>query len=72
MTWIFLAAGLVVAGLAVLAVAGARVAVAARTLNREVAEAKSRLEPRRARFTALGDETTPPGGVPSGLKTGTR
>ncbi|WP_171074546.1 hypothetical protein [Nonomuraea basaltis] len=36
MTWIFLAAGLVVAGLVVLGVAGARVAAAARGLNREM------------------------------------
>ncbi|MEV0384626.1 hypothetical protein [Nonomuraea sp. NPDC050643] len=63
MTWIYLAVGAGVAGLAglaVLAVAGARVAVAARTLNREIAEAKAQLEPRRARLAARGDETTPP------------
>jgi len=50
MTWIFWATGLGVAGLAVLAVAGRRVAVAARTLDREIAEARAQLEPRRARL----------------------
>lgn len=38
MTWIFLAAGLVLAGLAVLGVATARVVAAARGLNREIAQ----------------------------------
>ncbi|MGP3957726.1 hypothetical protein ACTWPT_17125 [Nonomuraea sp. 3N208] len=38
MTWIFLTAGLVLAGLAVLAVAAARVVIAARGLNRELAQ----------------------------------
>ncbi|MGI5289656.1 hypothetical protein ACQEVF_40830 [Nonomuraea polychroma] len=38
MTWIFVAAGLVLAGLAVLGVAGARVVAAARGLNREIAQ----------------------------------
>ncbi|NUW41774.1 hypothetical protein [Nonomuraea rhodomycinica] len=38
MTWIFLAAGLVAAGLVVLLVAGTRVARAARTLNSEIAQ----------------------------------
>ncbi|MFI9594820.1 hypothetical protein [Nonomuraea sp. NPDC052265] len=72
MTWIFSAAGLVLAGLAVLGFAGARAAAAARALKREVAAAKARLEPGRARLTPRGDETTALGGVPSGLKTGTR
>jgi hypothetical protein len=57
MTWIYLAAGLVVAGLAVLALAGARVVVAARTLNREIAEAKAKLEPRRAGSRGREGET---------------
>ncbi|MER6582310.1 hypothetical protein [Nonomuraea sp. NPDC001023] len=72
MTWIFLAAGLVLAGLAVLGVAGARAVAAARTLTREVAAAKARLERGQVRLTPRKDETTAPGGVPSGLKTGTR
>ncbi|MEV3986053.1 hypothetical protein [Nonomuraea sp. NPDC049758] len=72
MTWIFLAAGLVLAGLAVLGVAGARAAAAARSLKREVAAAKARLERGQVRLTPQEDETTAPGGVPSGLKTGTR
>jgi hypothetical protein len=38
MTWILLAAGLVVAGLAVLGAATARVVVAAHRLNREIAQ----------------------------------
>ncbi|MCK2216406.1 hypothetical protein MF672_021755 [Actinomadura sp. ATCC 31491] len=38
MTWILLAAGLVVAGLAVLGAAAVRVVSAARGLNREVAQ----------------------------------
>ncbi|MFB4279987.1 MULTISPECIES: hypothetical protein [unclassified Nonomuraea] len=59
MTWIYLSAGLGVAGLAVLGVAGARVVVAARTLKREIAEATAELEPRRARLAGQGDETTP-------------
>ncbi|NJP97501.1 hypothetical protein HCN51_50150 [Nonomuraea sp. FMUSA5-5] len=59
MTWIFLSAGLGVAGLIVLGVAGARVAVAARTLKREIAAAHAQLEPRRARLAGQGDETTP-------------
>ncbi|MEV0590805.1 hypothetical protein [Nonomuraea cavernae] len=50
MTWIFLAAGLGAAGAAVLAVSGARVITAARTLNREVATAQAQMEPRRARL----------------------
>ncbi|GAA3557799.1 hypothetical protein GCM10022419_043060 [Nonomuraea rosea] len=37
MTWILLAAGLCLAGLAVLAVAVARVVVAARALNQQIA-----------------------------------
>ncbi|MET8868653.1 hypothetical protein ABZW11_37480 [Nonomuraea sp. NPDC004580] len=59
MTWIFLSVAIGVAGLAVLAVAGARVVAAARTLRREVAEAQAQLEPRRARLTGQGGETTP-------------
>ncbi|MEV4176578.1 hypothetical protein [Nonomuraea sp. NPDC049709] len=59
MTWIYLSAGLGVAGLAVLGVAGARVVVAARTLKKEIAEATAELEPRRARLASQGDETTP-------------
>ncbi|MFG3438720.1 hypothetical protein ACGF0J_15855 [Nonomuraea sp. NPDC047897] len=43
MTWIILAAGLGVAGVLVLLVAGARVIAAARRLNREVAGARARL-----------------------------
>ncbi|WP_170223645.1 hypothetical protein [Nonomuraea turkmeniaca] len=43
MTWIFLAAGLGVAGLAVLGAAGARVVAAARGLNREIAEVHQRI-----------------------------
>ncbi|HEX4816128.1 MAG TPA: hypothetical protein VFV66_25570 [Nonomuraea sp.] len=38
MTWIFVAAGLVPAGLVVLGVATARVVAAARGLNREIAQ----------------------------------
>ncbi|WP_327581002.1 hypothetical protein OHA25_34045 [Nonomuraea sp. NBC_00507] len=38
MTWIFLTGGLVLAGLAVLAAAAARVVAAARGLNREIAQ----------------------------------
>ncbi|MEU4574404.1 hypothetical protein ACBI99_41095 [Nonomuraea sp. ATR24] len=38
MTWILPAAVLLVAGLAVIAVAGRRAAVAARRLNREIAQ----------------------------------
>ncbi|MEV4799788.1 hypothetical protein AB0K18_07205 [Nonomuraea sp. NPDC049421] len=60
MTWIFLSVAIGLAGLAVLAVAGARVVAAARTLRREVAEAQAQLEPRRARLTGQGGETTPP------------
>ncbi|MEV0199948.1 hypothetical protein [Nonomuraea sp. NPDC050691] len=45
MTWIFLAAGLVVAGLVVLLVAGARAARAARTLNREIAQVHALFNP---------------------------
>ncbi|MEV0621467.1 hypothetical protein AB0I81_49625 [Nonomuraea sp. NPDC050404] len=59
MTWIYLSAGLGVAGLVVLGVAGARVVAAARILNREIATAKAQLEPGRARLTNRGDETTP-------------
>ncbi|MEV4077819.1 hypothetical protein ACGFJC_31605 [Nonomuraea fuscirosea] len=59
MTQIYLAAALGVAGLAVVGFAGARVVVAARTLRREIAEAKARLEPGRARLTGRGDETMP-------------
>ncbi|MCF6475479.1 hypothetical protein FAF44_45060 [Nonomuraea sp. MG754425] len=59
MTWIYLSAGLGVAGLIVLAVAGARVVAAARSLNAEIVAAKAQLEPGRARLTARGDETTP-------------
>ncbi|GGT06612.1 hypothetical protein ACFFV7_08535 [Nonomuraea spiralis] len=72
MTWIFLAAGLILAGLVVLGVTGARAAAAARALSREVAAAKSRLESEMRRLTSQEDETTGLGGVPSGLKTGTR
>ncbi|MCA2188767.1 hypothetical protein [Nonomuraea cavernae] len=50
MTWIFLATGLGVAGVAVLAVSGARVLTAARSLNREVAAAHAQMEPRRVRL----------------------
>ncbi|MEU8246551.1 hypothetical protein [Nonomuraea sp. NPDC048916] len=50
MTWIFLAAGLGAAGMAALAVTGARAVAAARSLNREVAAAQAQLEPRRARL----------------------
>ncbi|MFI7133205.1 hypothetical protein ACIBQ1_46540 [Nonomuraea sp. NPDC050153] len=59
MTWIYVAGGLCVAGLVVVGVAGARVVAAARTLKREIAEATAQLEPRRARLTSRGDETTP-------------
>ncbi|MFC4010461.1 hypothetical protein ACFOY2_24760 [Nonomuraea purpurea] len=59
MTSIYVAIGLGVAGLVVIMVAGARVVAAARTLNREIAAAKAQLEPRRARLTHQGDETTP-------------
>ncbi len=48
MTVIFLATGLGVAGLVVLAIVGGRVAVAARSLDREIAEARAQLEPRQA------------------------
>lgn len=54
MTWILASAGLGVAGLAVLAFAGRRVVTAARTLDREIAEAKAQLEPRRARLRGPG------------------
>lgn len=60
MTLLFVSVGIGVAGLIVLVVAGARVVVAARTLRREVAEAQAQLEPRRARLTGQGGETTPP------------
>ncbi|WP_433429443.1 hypothetical protein [Nonomuraea sp. CA-141351] len=59
MTWIYVAIGLCAGGLAVLGFAGARVVTAARTLKREIAEATAQLEPRRARLTGQGDETTP-------------
>ncbi|TYB70176.1 hypothetical protein FXF51_03670 [Nonomuraea sp. PA05] len=59
MSWIFLSAGLGVAGLVVLGIAGARVVAAARTLKREIAAAHAQLEPRRARLAGQGDETTP-------------
>ncbi|MEQ4717092.1 hypothetical protein [Nonomuraea sp. B19D2] len=58
MTWIYVAIGLCAGGLAVLGFAGARVVVAARTLKREIAEATAQLEPRLARLTHQGDETT--------------
>ena len=60
MTVLFVSVGIGVAGLVALAVTGARVVVAARTLRREVAEAQARLEPRHARLTGQGGETTPP------------
>jgi hypothetical protein len=60
MTWIFVAAGLGVAGLAALAVAGVRLLSAARSLNSEVAGARAQLEPRQARLRHRGDETDPP------------
>ncbi|MEU7747521.1 hypothetical protein [Nonomuraea sp. NPDC049158] len=60
MTWIFVAAGLGVAGLAALAVAGVRLLSAARSLSSEVAEARAQLEPRQARLRHRGDETNPP------------
>ncbi|MEU4226564.1 hypothetical protein AB0F17_19890 [Nonomuraea sp. NPDC026600] len=60
MTWIIVAAGLGVAGLAALAVAGTRLLAAARNLNREVAGARAQLEPRQARLRHRGDETNPP------------
>ena len=53
-TWVFLAAGLGLAGTAVLVVAGARVIVAARKLSREIAAARAMLEPRTARLRAPG------------------
>jgi hypothetical protein len=59
MTWIFLTVGLGVAGLIAIGVAGARVVMAARSLNKEIAEAKAQLEPRQARLAGQGDETTP-------------
>lgn len=59
MTWIYVSVGLGVAGLVVLGIAGARVVAAARTLKREIAEAKAQLEPRRARLAGQGDETVP-------------
>ncbi|GAA3239776.1 hypothetical protein [Nonomuraea helvata] len=59
MTWIYVAIGLGVCGLAVLGIAGARVVVAARTLKGEIAEATAQLEPRRVRLTGRGDETMP-------------
>lgn len=59
MTWILVAAGLGVAGLAALAVAGTRLLAAARNLNREVAGARAQLEPRQARLRHRGDETNP-------------
>ncbi|MFG1703216.1 hypothetical protein ACFLIM_08480 [Nonomuraea sp. M3C6] len=62
MTWIYLAAGLGLAGLVVVGIAGARVVAAARTLEREmrqIAEAKAQLELRRARLAGRGDETAP-------------
>jgi hypothetical protein len=59
MTWILVAAGLGVAGLAALAVAGTRLLAAARNLNREVAGARAQLEPRQARLRHQGDETDP-------------
>ena len=52
MTVIFLAAGLGVAGVAVLAIAGGRVTLAARSLDREIAEARAQLESRQARSDA--------------------
>ncbi|MFI7611817.1 hypothetical protein E1286_42485 [Nonomuraea terrae] len=51
MTMLFISLGLGVAGLVALAVAGARVVGAARTLRREVDVAKARLEPGRAGST---------------------
>ncbi|MEU0569346.1 hypothetical protein ABZ297_28775 [Nonomuraea sp. NPDC005983] len=60
MTWIFLSIGLGVAGLAVLALAGFRVLSAARRLNREVAEARAKIEPRRPGLRDQGYETGPP------------
>ncbi|MEU7857225.1 hypothetical protein [Nonomuraea sp. NPDC049141] len=59
MTWIIVAAGLGVAGLAALAVAGTRLLAAARNLNREVAGARAQLEPRQARLRHRGDESDP-------------
>ncbi|MEU6741852.1 hypothetical protein [Streptosporangium sandarakinum] len=69
MNWIFAGAGLALAGLAVLAVLGLRVLVAARELGREVDRAHRRIEPARAllaeraaeaRLSAAG--RTPPRG----------
>ncbi|WP_336215500.1 hypothetical protein [Nonomuraea sp. LPB2021202275-12-8] len=54
MTWILLSGGLGVAGLAVLAITGRRVALAARSLDREIAEARAQLEPRQARLRGPG------------------
>ncbi|MBB6549179.1 hypothetical protein [Nonomuraea rubra] len=59
MTWIFVSAGLGVAGLVVLGIAGARVVAAARNLKREIAAAQAQLEPRRARLAGQGGETSP-------------
>ncbi|MFI7442591.1 LapA family protein [Nonomuraea indica] len=57
MTWILLAAGLGVAGVLALLVAGARVIRAARRLNREVAGARARLAAKSARIHSPEDET---------------
>ncbi|MEU9833803.1 hypothetical protein AB0D67_19965 [Streptosporangium sp. NPDC048047] len=48
MNWIFAGTGLALAGLALLAVLGLRVLVAARELGREVDRARRRIEPARA------------------------
>ncbi|GIH29112.1 hypothetical protein Aph01nite_74220 [Acrocarpospora phusangensis] len=52
MSWIYAAAGLGVAGLAVLGVLAARVLTAARGLGRELDRARRRIEPAHARLRA--------------------
>ncbi|MFI6297350.1 hypothetical protein ACIBEJ_37555 [Nonomuraea sp. NPDC050790] len=50
MTWIFVAIGLGVAGIAVLVAAGVRVLSAARGLSRELAQAEARISPAEERL----------------------
>jgi heme exporter protein D len=52
MTWVFIAVGVVTAGLVVLAAVSVRVLVAARGLGREIARSRQRLEPAESELRA--------------------
>lgn len=60
MTWILVSVALGIAGVVALVVAGFRVIAAARTLNREIAEARAQIEPRGATLRDGGGESAPP------------